>query len=349
MISRDTLEHLYLQKRLSRKEIAAHLGVSLGAVNHWLTTHHITNSKVRFDSKTEPLYNLYITQNLSYQEIATQTGIRPDAVMRKLKRRGIVKDEAIIRAKDRTKFLETMQKKYGNGITNWLQVPKLKAKMMKKKDGVIGMYMKDDMSQSEISEELGLSKAAISSRLKRRGIKKDAAKILAKNIKNGRKKTREKYGVDNVFELREFQDKAKARIQELFGIDSEWFSKKCYKLKKYKFPSGREVYVQGFEPLFLDILISEGVHESEICVERRMMPKFFYEEDGRTRRYYPDVYIHISETIYEVKSEYYYHKELDNIKRKVSSVLNSGFKCEIVVFDNKKRLKFRKNASDILL
>ena len=84
------------------------------------------------------------------------------------------------------------------------------------------------------------------------------------------------------------------------GLDST----NSYKYKDYVYPSGKIVKIQGYENYLLDELIL--IHpESEILTDRKDMPEFWYvTDDSKKHRYFPDVYIPKTGTIYEVKSSY---------------------------------------------
>ena len=66
----DTLERLYVEADLERREVAARLGCSKSCVDDWLTRHGITKGPQRNWPDPETLERLYWEDNLSQREIA---------------------------------------------------------------------------------------------------------------------------------------------------------------------------------------------------------------------------------------------------------------------------------------
>ena len=107
-----------------------------------------------------------------------------------------------------------------------------------------------------------------------------------------------------------------------------------YKYKDYIYPSGKIVKVQGYENQLLDELL-ETYTESEILTDRIDMPEFWYKtKEGKNHRYFPDVYIPKTNTIYEVKSDYTLNESKKNgiYDLKAQSVLDSRFNFILKVF-----------------
>jgi len=90
-------------------------------------------------------------------------------------------------------------------------------------------------------------------------------------------------------------------------------------VKKYTFPSGKEILLQGYELVSIDKLltgntdnrsrIKRPLTEDEIIAgDRELIPCIRYiSEDGRNRRYFPDFFIPHENLIIEIKSIYFYN------------------------------------------
>ena len=118
-----------------------------------------------------------------------------------------------------------------------------------------------------------------------------------------------------------------------------------YKLKEFKFPSGKIVKVQGYENIALDELL-KTFNEDDIVTDNtdieKLIGKIMWKDDsGKFHRYYPDIYVKTNNTIYEIKSNWVLNSEIDkNIKKKNSSISN-GVNFLFMVYDeNNKNWKY---------
>ena len=127
---------------------------------------------------------------------------------------------------------------------------------------------------------------------------------------------------------------------------SSSFSKKIY-----IFPSGREEYIQGFEHITLNHLLSIGIHEDDIlCGSNEEIPviRYFYEE--KYHFYFPDIYIKKLNLIIEVKSNFTYKAQGHMIQNhtKWEYTQMAGYDLDVYIYKNKKGIltdlyKYRKN------
>jgi hypothetical protein len=82
-------------------------------------------------------------------------------------------------------------------------------------------------------------------------------------------------------------------------------SKACFTPKKFIFPSGKEVLVQGYEPQALTKLL-KTFEEDDIVVGTKNIANeignIWYENGGKKHRYFPDIYVKSINKIIEVKS-----------------------------------------------
>lgn len=127
-----------------------------------------------------------------------------------------------------------------------------------------------------------------------------------------------------------------------FGVPSAMqyeaiFNKKqeaSFKKKEYIFPSGKEVKIQGYENLALDILL-EDHNEDDIIVEKGLPEIWYYDSEGVKRRYYPDIFIKSTNTLIEVKSDFTMKSNFYiNLLKAHYSKMN-GFAFKFMIFNGK--------------
>ena len=139
-----------------------------------------------------------------------------------------------------------------------------------------------------------------------------------------KKSMKEKYGEDHI-----------SKIPEFFKKQQE----SCFKIKNYKFPSGKIGEIQGYEDLCLDELVyNRNIEEEDIIVGINKVPVIKYSFDRKIRCYYPDIYIKSQNKIIEVKSDYIYNLAVDQNEAKWKAVVELGYQMNCFIYDNKKRL-----------
>jgi DNA-directed RNA polymerase subunit RPC12/RpoP len=157
----------------------------------------------------------------------------------------------------------------------------------------------------------------------------------------------ERYGMTlhEYLALPEHREKARLTCLERYGVEypaqcEEIFHKMMvsgYQRKEYTFPSGRVEYCQGYEPLCLEHLL-ETYDEDDIVVGYKGREAIWYpnpDKDGKLSRYFPDGFIKSENAIIEVKSEYYYKKDIAKNHAKFKAVTGMGMKVFLYVFDKK--------------
>lgn len=149
----------------------------------------------------------------------------------------------------------------------------------------------------------------------------------------------ERYGVENPFSNTEIQEKiAKTNILKygcLHPIQNQDVAIKIFRKaiskKPYTFENGDIVSVMGYEHFALDILQKNFLRE-DIIVEHDL-PKIMYDFDGKTSRYYPDIFIKSKNLIIEVKSTYTFESDKErNLRKREASIL-AGFSFQFWIFD----------------
>jgi hypothetical protein len=152
----------------------------------------------------------------------------------------------------------------------------------------------------------------------------------------------EKYGVEYYSSTDDWYDKCVKTALEKYG--EEWVSKVNminskqqsggYSYYDFEFPSGKVVRVQGYEPKVLAKLVID-YNEDDIVVGVQNIIDFIgffhYVYEGKTHRYYPDIYIKSENRVIEVKSIYTFNKEKEKNLLKRDSILNKGIKFNFII------------------
>ena len=168
-------------------------------------------------------------------------------------------------------------------------------------------------------------------------------KLKANDALKVRKETcLKKYGVENVRQVQEIKDKMKARCITKYGCESHMQNEEFlhtffteyhrrFQYKPYSLPSGKIVKLLGYEPVFLNYLLTK-FNESEIIIgyDVYLKIKCKYVQSGKVHRYIPDFYIEKLNLVIDVKSTYTY-KLADPKKRK--SVQEKGFNFIYAIVD----------------
>jgi len=162
----------------------------------------------------------------------------------------------------------------------------------------------------------------------------------------------DKYGVEYPLLSPVMVAKSKATCMKKYGVENpmqnaeicEKSAKSQLKGSYYKFPSGNTEYVQGYEPMCLDMLLKE-YDETEIKVKKSDMPVIMYFFKGKRRRYYPDIFIPKDNLLIEVKSEWTLDREANRNEAKFLATVGEGYSCHVHVFDPKV-LKYKIQYTD---
>ena len=136
------------------------------------------------------------------------------------------------------------------------------------------------------------------------------------------------------------RDKYKETCVEKFGVENpsqniEIHTKKIkngYKSKQYIMPSGKIIYIQGWENKALDDLLKEYT-EDEICAITADIPRItYYDERGKKHYYFPDFYIPKDNLIIEIKSEWTYNKNIPRHNMKRDACLKQGYSFKFMIY-----------------
>ena len=111
-----------------------------------------------------------------------------------------------------------------------------------------------------------------------------------------------------------------------------------YKRKEYILPSGNKINVQGYEPFALDILL-KIYNEKNIKTSTNEQPIIWYNFKNKKHRHFLDIYIESENKIIEVKSDYYYEKDIDKNLAKQKCCIEQGYNYEFWIIDREGNIK----------
>lgn len=171
-----------------------------------------------------------------------------------------------------------------------------------------------------------------------------------------------KYGVENVTQSTIVQNKSKASCLEKFGVPFSFQAESTKKsirktcLERYGvenpaqdptihektmrsgmirkrliLPSGKDVYLQGYEPQALKGLLSGGFLEGDFEFDRKKHPAIWYFYLGKRRRYFPDFYIPRMKQFFEVKSNYTFTSEKSQNLAKRQACIDAGYHFNFLI------------------
>lgn len=160
--------------------------------------------------------------------------------------------------------------------------------------------------------------------------------VVKEKIKNT---CRKKYGVEHPMNLHEVKEKQKTTSLRNYGVEfpmqnSEVFEKTIaalFRKKEYIWKTGEISIVQGNEPIVLKELEDKGYFFCDVKTSQIDMPQFWYDFEGKRRRYFPDIYIPKENLIIEVKSEYTLKLNSEKNKLKFESVKLAGYNFRLEV------------------
>lgn len=258
--------------------------------------------------------------------------VREKSKRTNLKIRGVEYPSQSTEVKEKKK--QTCMLRYG--ITTNLLLPETIDKI---KETTLKQYGVVNPSQSE-EIKIKMKKA----NLRIRGVENP---MQSEEVKLKKRQTNlERYGVIYPVQLQQTKEKSKQTCLLKYGVEypmqnekvSEKSGKCAYRVKEYIFPSGNTIFVQGYEPFALDILIDENIHEDDIITSRKNIPEIWYNSNNKKKRYYVDIFIKSLNKFIEVKSTWTYEKDKEKIELTKKRVEEEGYIFECWIFNAKKEL-----------
>jgi hypothetical protein len=164
------------------------------------------------------------------------------------------------------------------------------------------------------------------------------------NIKQKKKDTYiKRYGVEHIMQLETFKNKKKELFLSKYGVEhqmhnpdfAEKMTKSSFSKKEFIMPSGKIIYVQGYEPFALTCLIhNQQIKENDILTGCKNVPTIWYNDDyGKKRRHYVDIFIPSLNKCVEVKSVWTMNYNTKTIFIKQNAAKEMGYSYEIWVYN----------------
>jgi hypothetical protein len=253
--------------------------------------------------------------------------------MNKLKQTNLAKygvENPLKNAEIKQKATDTIISKYGT--TNVMLCEEVKEKIKITNNEKYGCdYATQSPEVREKTEKTSLEKYGVKCNL-----------MLEANKDQVKKTNLEKYGTEYSLQNEGVKQKGRMTCIEKYGVEypnqnKEQFEKTQKSSKKYKnytFPSGAIRRVQGYEPFALSELIKIFTEE-QIKTDRADIPTITYNKDGKSKYYFPDIFIPHEKKIIEVKSTWTYKSKLDSIQEKAAATKAAGYNYEIWEYDAK--------------
>ncbi len=205
-------------------------------------------------------------------------------------------------------------------------------------------------------EKFGTEFSFESEDIKNKAKKTKLTKYGDENYNNSRKASNSRINRSDDEKLKTINQRKSTNL-ERYGVENPLlsgnFTSKSNKhnslVKDYKLPSGKIMGIMGYEPIALNIILKE-YNENDIYISNCYnlincgVPKVEYIAINRHHlNYYPDIYIKSTNTIIEVKSEWWwdgngnikYKSRLENNLRKRNAILALGYNYEVWIFKNK--------------
>jgi len=224
---------------------------------------------------------------------------------------------------------ETFVTKYG--VTNPSKLEYFKDKILETKIKKYNIKLKKNLNEEEKNKQLLDKYGMINFR---------RSEIIKNKFKNT---CIEKYGVDHISKLDSIKQLKKENSIKKYGCEypvqfpeiAEKTCKSRFKQKTFELPSGKKIFVQGYESFALrDLLENEKINENDILVGCKNVPEIWYnDKNGKKRRHYVDIYIPSQNRCIEIKSSWTVKKENVFIKKQAAE--NLGFNYEILVYSQK--------------
>jgi len=228
-----------------------------------------------------------------------------------------------------------------------------------KKTKIINLYTTTTLSLNEIGIMYNMSGVILKKYLKKWKI---SSRSLGECIAN---RSNEKVDMDLSIRLYEKDELSILSISKFFGVghnvirrilqnnnipirpqytktDKQMERSLCNLIskKEYILPSGKIIYMRGYEPNFLDYIFKNNLFdESDVIVNPKSV-KYFCSIKNKLRTYYPDFYIKSINLIVEIKSSWIKLLQSEiNVKDKQKSIRKLGLKYSLVLDNNFKKFR----------
>jgi len=327
-IAKEILEKLYIDEEYSISDLEQKLNVSRSRIEKLFIEYNIkkkTQSEIlkskRVKAKTKNTvnerYGGFTFESKELREKVKNTNI---------KKYGVENPAKCEKVKEKIK--ETKFERYGD--ENYNNIEKNKQTCLERY-GVDNPSKLDEIKDKKV--QTSLEKYGVEYPWQLEEIKKKVKNIMLN-----------RYGVTNALLLDTSIKRARQKMKEVYGVEYGFQSldiqkkiyRNLYKVKEYKFLSGRISYVMGYENIMLDILLYEGFNEKDLLTNYECPIIKWMDKNKKVHKHIPDIYIKSLNKIIEVKSEWTVREEcLEDILLKKKYAEEQGFEYIINVIDKK--------------
>lgn len=156
-------------------------------------------------------------------------------------------------------------------------------------------------------------------------------------IERKKQTSRKNYGTDFPCQSRKYQEQMVERYLVAYGVEHPMQYREIFervlavthKKKDYKLPSGKIIKLMGYEPMVVDWLIDNGIHEEQLQFLK--IPSFRYEWNDKIKSYFPDIYVANMNLIIEVKSIWTYMVDYKKNVLKKLAVIEADYNFAFVI------------------
>ena len=234
-------------------------------------------------------------------------------------------------------FKEQMMEKYGSEY--FVTSEECKKQMVEKYGSEY--FVTSEECKKQMMQKYGSEYFVTSEECKKQMLEKYGSEYFV-NSEECKKQMMEKYGSEYFVNSEE----CKKQMMEKYGVEyamqsSELFSKMLktsFRRREYTFEDGTTSMILGYEDLAIKDLEESKLYSVIEAGDNEKMPTFWYDFEEKKHKYYPDIFLPEVNTIIEVKSTYYFEKDMPKNICKAKEV-SKTFIFLVYVYTGRKDIK----------
>jgi len=153
----------------------------------------------------------------------------------------------------------------------------------------------------------------------------------------------EKYGSEYFINSDEFKE----QMIETYGFEHAMYSDQLFKKmiknrfiqQEYIFEDGTKTMILGYEDLTIKELEESKLYTIIESGDSDNIPTFWYDFESKQHKYYPDIYLPEKNTIIEVKSVYYFNRDMEKNIAKAKKVVSDNYIFFVYVYNSRNTSK----------
>jgi hypothetical protein len=155
----------------------------------------------------------------------------------------------------------------------------------------------------------------------------------------------EKYGVTHYSQTDMYREQTQTTNMGKYGVNNvmqnpkilEKMISSAFSLKEYILPSGKIIFIQGYEHLAIDeLLFKENIDENDIITGVQKVPEIiYYDENNKLHKHFPDIFIISQNRCIEVKSEWTKKMQIKYVFLKLEAGQKMNYLYELWVYNKK--------------